>query len=208
MTSFYIELILSLCHSGLTRMSTKSGDEQLAYLGIIEPVRLLHPIGQIGRLILVIHHTVTYLRLKFVDKPYLKTDFLLITRLRNCLTNDKGGSYFTSIGGAHGVGTKAIQLLMGANIDRQHRQLLHDIDRELQGASEFQILIKVSEIDQLVTGFEPKRLRLEAVVPLHITDKQYAALHQWIQRQLQRIKQSITNGHEFDQGSNLPNCYR
>ena len=138
------------------------------------------------------------------DKPYLKTDFLLITRLRNCLTDDKGGSYFTSIGGAHGVGTKAIQLLMGASIDRLHRQLLHDIDRELQGANEFQILIKVSEIDQFVTGFEPKRLHLEAAVPLHISDEQYAALHQWIQRQLQRIKQSMPDGQNPDQVSNVP----
>lgn len=123
------------------------------------------------------------------DKPYLKTDYLLITRLRNCLTTDKSASYFTSVAGAHGVGTKAIQLLLGASIDREHRQLLHDIDRELQGASEFQILIKVSEIDQRVTGFEPKRLQLEAAVPLHITDQQYAALFQWIRRQLQKINQ-------------------
>lgn len=138
------------------------------------------------------------------DKPYLKTDYLLITRLRNCLLDDKDGSYFTSIAGAHGVGTKAIQLLMGASIDRVHRELLHDIDRELQGASEFQILIKVSEIDQLVTGFEPKRLRLEAAVPLHITDEKYAALHQWIQRQLQRIKQSVPDGQNPDGGSKVP----
>jgi hypothetical protein len=138
------------------------------------------------------------------DKPYLKTDYLLITRLRNCLTDDKDGSYFTSIAGAHGVGTKAIQLLMGATVDRLHRELLHDIDRELQGASEFQILIKVSEIDQRVTGFEPKRLQLEAAVPLRITDEQYAALHQWIQRQLQTIKQSVLDDQKPEEGSHRP----
>lgn len=125
------------------------------------------------------------------DTPYQLTDYLLITRIRNCLTRDKSGSYFTSIAGAHGIGTKAIQLLMGASIDRAHRQLLDDIDRELQGANEYQILIQVSEIDHGKIGSEPKRLRLVEVVPLHITDQQYTFLHQCIQQQLQKINQSV-----------------
>lgn len=112
----------------------------------------------------------------------LVSDYLLITRLRNCFVND-GRSKFTHIAGTHGIGTKAASLLTG-NIDVAHRQLLHDIDHELQSADEFQILLKVTEIER---AFEPKRLKLVAAVPLKISDDQYLKLHAWIRGELDRV---------------------
>lgn len=120
-----------------------------------------------------------------------QTDHLMVVRMRNCFSLEPN-SYFTSIAGPHGPGTKAIKLLMGDETDRHHRQILKDIDRELQGAEEFAILFRVPEISHTSTGSEPMRLELHAISRLSITDAQYAAHHEWIRNQLRAM---VEPGH-------------
>jgi excisionase family DNA binding protein len=74
---------------------------------------------------------------------WLRSDYLLVTRMPNILNRNAfiNGSEVLIVGGAHGVGTEAIDLLT-SNIN-----LLEQIMEQLGEASYYQILVPVIEIE-------------------------------------------------------------
>jgi hypothetical protein len=46
------------------------------------------------------------------DTGLLQRDYLLITRLRNFIEDYRNGHYLTSVGGTHGIGTRAVPLVL------------------------------------------------------------------------------------------------
>lgn len=96
----------------------------------------------------------------------LRTDFLLVTRVRNYLgDNWQGGSFVVSFGGAHGTGTRAVQLLVRdqEELARVYRALKRLARRE--GLSSdvppcFQLLFAVEVKNDPKLGSFGRRIRL------------------------------------------------
>ncbi|GAA3912547.1 hypothetical protein [Actinoplanes auranticolor] len=76
---------------------------------------------------------------------WLRTDYLLVTRLRNFLTAEglAQGHSLLSLSGTHGTGTRAVELLM------RDRRILRELAALTEGRSfaSFQALFKVSDIE-------------------------------------------------------------
>jgi hypothetical protein len=79
------------------------------------------------------------------EDGWLRTDYMLITRLRNFLTADgfAQGHSIVSIGGTHGTGTRGLELLLG---DDAILRAIGEVTRDRDCPS-FQVLLRVSHID-------------------------------------------------------------
>lgn len=79
---------------------------------------------------------------------WLRTDYLLITRMPNLLSRRAffSGSEVLVVGGTHGTGTEAIELLL------HDIELLSDIALKRKGAAYFQAMLPVSEISHDLDG--------------------------------------------------------
>jgi hypothetical protein len=98
----------------------------------------------------------------------LSEDYLLVTRLRNFLSESgpSRGQFLVSFGGAHGTGTRAVQVLL------KDRALLQQVSEQLrrkhstrsgrQGGlpKAYQLLFRVSRIKHDVNGSIPRALEL------------------------------------------------
>jgi hypothetical protein len=74
---------------------------------------------------------------------WLRTDYLLVTRLRNFITRAawQRGSFVVSFGGAHGTGTRAVDLLL------RDEQLLRQIAERLgESPVAYQLLLEVGQM--------------------------------------------------------------
>jgi hypothetical protein len=96
----------------------------------------------------------------------LKTDYLLVTRVRNYFSEGwLAGKFVTSFGGAHGTGTRAVELLAG---DRRElakvRVTLKDLAKQAGLQSEvppcFQLLFEVEIDNDEKRGSRGRRIRL------------------------------------------------
>jgi hypothetical protein len=95
------------------------------------------------------------------DDGWLRTDYLLITRLRNFLTPDgfARGHTVVSIAGTHGVGTRALGLLLNDNMLLRE---IGSVTRERDCPS-FQALFRVSDISHDTrTGSHSRKIQLVA----------------------------------------------
>jgi hypothetical protein len=72
------------------------------------------------------------------DTRLLRTDYLVVTRLRNFIDDYRAGYYIVSIGGTHGIGTRAIHLaLRSTSVARKM------FDRLGEGCTTFQLIFEV-----------------------------------------------------------------
>lgn len=81
---------------------------------------------------------------------WLKTDYLLITRMPNILSKKAfvNGSEVMIVGGVHGVGTESVKLLL------ESENLLNSISRQIGNAHYYQILLPITDINHgVVDGF-------------------------------------------------------
>ena len=93
------------------------------------------------------------------DDGWLRTDYLLVTRVRNFLTADgfAQGHSILSIGGTHGTGTRGLELLLR---DKSILQLMGEATRDRDCPS-FQVLLRVSHIDHNhQRGSQARRIEL------------------------------------------------
>ncbi len=108
-----------------------------------------------------------------VDKlGLMSSDYLLITRMRNFLTTNayQSGRTLTSIAGSHGIGTRAIQLLMR---DKKSLALIH---RLIGRSDAFQILVYVGDIHHDSSyGSRGRSIEVSDVQTLSLTHTQWEA---------------------------------
>lgn len=89
---------------------------------------------------------------------YLSIDYLLVTRLRNYLSNEAldEGRYIVSFGGAHGTATRAIEILL------RDRETLRRIGERIKGRpAAYQLLLRVGKMKHdMMTGTRATRIEL------------------------------------------------
>ncbi len=106
----------------------------------------------------------------------LESDFLLVTRVRNFLTREAlhRGHYILSFGGAHGTGTRALELLLKepAILGRVAEQL-----RSMGHPHAFQLLFEVTRLSHRKDGTRAHAiaLRSAAVIPTDANTWQQAS---------------------------------
>jgi hypothetical protein len=78
------------------------------------------------------------------------TDYLLLTKLPNFLADQRRGSghFIVSVGGAHGIATRAVERLLSnrSMIKRVVEDLAIDVDRAKTWPTAYQVLFKVGDI--------------------------------------------------------------
>jgi hypothetical protein len=123
----------------------------------------------------------------------LKEDYLLVTRTPNFLSSDaqSTGQFLVSFGGAHGTGTRAINLLFS------DRRLMARVLGELKGKSReatgrvggvpaaYQLLFRVSNIRHDAAGSIPGSLELVDVVVLRNKPQEWDSARRFIAPRLE-----------------------
>ncbi|GAA4885568.1 hypothetical protein [Serinicoccus chungangensis] len=100
---------------------------------------------------------------------FLASDLLLVSRIPNFLSVTRSGSTLISVGGTHGVGTRAVSLVTK---DRDVVSQILETLRE-SGTDYFQALLSAEKIHHHEgSGSVATTVRLLDVVPLHFTDLQ------------------------------------
>ncbi|HEX5308053.1 MAG TPA: hypothetical protein VFW38_03125 [Solirubrobacteraceae bacterium] len=118
-----------------------------------------------------------YLRPEVDANGLITEDYLLVTRVRNFLSEEAlaRGQFLVSFGGAHGTGTRAVELLL------KDRKLLADVLEQLKSSQArvtglgglpkaYQLLFRVSSIKHSPAGSIPRALELVDTVTLPDTD--------------------------------------
>ena len=107
------------------------------------------------------------------NKGMLTSDLLLISKLPNFLTVDslQSGRSIVSIAGTHGVGTRAIELLL------RNKSLMAQIEREIGRLQQhFQILLEVTDIKHNPKkGSRARRIEVRAVAPIDLPDRSWSS---------------------------------
>jgi hypothetical protein len=136
----------------------------------------------------------------------LQEDYLLVTRTPNFLSWDaeSSGKFLVSFGGAHGTGTRAIDLLFN------DRQLMARVLRELKVKSNksthrlggvpsaYQLLFRVSRIKHGATGSIPRSLELVDVVVLRNEPEDWKSARRSIAPRLEAWRKTGTPSPEHD----------
>ena len=107
------------------------------------------------------------------EENLLCDDYLLISRVRNYLSTEAldSGKTILTFGGAHGVGTKAIDLLL------RDRRLLSELGSKLTGATAYQALFRVGNIDHGPLGSRAGKIDLIDIQVLPDTDQVWRTAH-------------------------------
>lgn len=111
------------------------------------------------------------------DTRLLKTDYLVVTRLRNFIDDYRAGYYIVNIGGTHGTGTRAIYLaLRSAPIARKL------FDQLGQGCTAFQAVFEVEvRHDHASAKSWPADISLVYATALRDSEAVWAAAHSAIE---------------------------
>lgn len=114
----------------------------------------------------------------------LETDYLLVTRMRNFLTQKAldEGKYIVSFGGTHGTATRAIELLFS------DERLLAEVAPVLAGSPEaYQLLFRVSGMrHDPKRGTRANHMELVAAEPLDDYLDRWRSANQIVQRAFAR----------------------
>lgn len=128
-----------------------------------------------------------------IDGINLETDYLIITKIPNFLTDLawQRGRTIVSIAGLHGIGTRAIGLLLQNSAVMN--TVMTQIDELPQKNQSFQIVIKITEIDHSsADGSEPRAVAFHAVAPLALSKRQIRQAQDTI---TERYSQWLTTVH-------------
>jgi hypothetical protein len=123
----------------------------------------------------------------------LSNDFLLVTRVRNFLAPEgvRGGQFLVSFGGAHGTGTRAVELLLA---DRQlldhvlealKQEYFKHTKRRAGLPKAYQLLFEVPRIDHTPAGSVPRALELVGATVLPDADADWERAHRLVAPRLQ-----------------------
>jgi hypothetical protein len=128
---------------------------------------------------------------------WLQCDYLVVTRLRNFLTRNAydRGSYIMNFGGAHGTGTRALELLL------RDESVLRRVAHELRGRPEaYQLLFRVSRLSHDPrTGTRARAIELLDAVKIEDTEERWRiaseiahpGFHTWMSRPPEEDTQTL-----------------
>jgi hypothetical protein len=116
--------------------------------------------------------------------PYLASDYLIVTRLPNFLSPDfdeakpDEWSYLLVIGGGHGFGTRAIELLLRPD----NMSILEALAEQLRNEQVFQILFEAGDVQVDSRAVHVAHaIQLLDVVPLRHEPERYATARQHVE---------------------------
>lgn len=124
----------------------------------------------------------------------LHEDYLLITRVRNFLSDDgpARGQFLVSFGGAHGTGTRAVALLLkdpvllGKVLERLREKQSKSTGRLGGRPDAYQLLFRTSDIEHSAKGSIPRALELVDATILPDNDAIWDHAHRLVRPRLKR----------------------
>ena len=119
-----------------------------------------------------------------MEQDLLVSDFLLITRIKNFLDLPafQRGKHITIVGGAHGVGTVGVALLLRA------KGAVDEISRR-RSSEEFQVLVELADMAKVRDEYalEARRIVSLEVADLDIPDSMYQEARERMSSRIQQL---------------------
>jgi hypothetical protein len=137
--------------------------------------------GKVGRpLWRIVESRTAHSHIPEIDsEKMLKTDYLLVTRVRNYLSEGwLAGKFVTSFGGAHGTGTRAAELLAAdrrelAKVRVALRELAKQAGLQQEAPPCFQLLFEVDIDNDEKRGSRGRKIRLVAQALIDNSDEHW-----------------------------------
>lgn len=125
------------------------------------------------------------------NKGMLTSDLLLISKIPNFLTVDsfQSGRSIVSVAGTHGVGTRAIELLL------RNRKLMAQIESDIGRSQQyFQVLLEVGNVKHdKKNGSRARRIDVRAVAPLDLPDRLWSSARREAEIRMPKWSQEVSS---------------